>query len=459
MKCGWGGLPRIFIGKGLFVMSTVTLTRPSSQPAGNKSASNRAHETKPPAHHVNFNNITDEQFQAAADHMKLEPDIQMMLRTPYRELIVQIPVRMDDGHMEMFHGYRVQHNAVRGPYKGGLRFHPEVDLNEVRSLAALMTWKTALVDIPFGGAKGGVTCDPTKMSRRELQTLTRGFTQKIDMCLGVYRDIAAPDVNTNPQVMAWIMDEYGKKHGYTPAIVTGKPVNLGGSLGREAATGRGTMIITREACKAFGIELKNATIAVQGFGNVGSWTARLLHEQGAKIVAVSDVHGGIYNERGLDIRLVAEHVKATGSVRGFPGAKAVTNAELLTLKVDVLIPAALGGAIHRTNVDNVQARLIIEAANSPVTPEADEKLRERNITVVPDILVNAGGVTVSYFEWVQNLQQIRWEESHVNAELEKKMLTAWESVHRIHREQGLPMRVAAYVVALERVAEATRQRV
>ncbi len=439
-------------------MSTAILTPPNGQ-AKIKGMANRAHETKPPVHHVDFNRITDEQFQAAADHMKLEPDIQMMLRTPYRELIVQIPVRMDDGHMEMFHGYRVQHNAVRGPYKGGLRFHPEVDLNEVRSLAALMTWKTALVDIPFGGAKGGVTCDPTKMSRRELQALTRGFTQKIDMCLGVYRDIAAPDVNTNPQVMAWIMDEYGKKHGYTPAIVTGKPVNLGGSLGREAATGRGTMIITREACKAFGIDLKNATIAIQGFGNVGSWTARLLHEQGAKIVAVSDVQGGIHNERGLDIRLVSEHLKATGSVKGFPGAKAVTNAELLTLKVDVLIPAALGGAIDHHNAGNVQARIIIEAANSPVTPRADEVLRQRDITIEPDILVNAGGVTVSYFEWVQNLQQMRWEESHVNAELEKKMLTAWASVHRIHREQGLPMRVAAYVVALERVAEATRQRV
>ncbi len=439
-------------------MSTATLT-PAARHPNIKDPSRRAHETKPPANHLDFNRITDEQFQAAADHLKLEPDIQMLLRTPYRELIVQIPVRMDDGHMELFHGYRVQHNAVRGPYKGGLRFHQDVDLNEVRSLAALMTWKTAIVDIPFGGAKGGVTCDPTKMSRKELQSLTRGFTQKIDMCLGVYRDIAAPDVNTNPQVMAWIMDEYGKKHGYTPAIVTGKPVNLGGSLGREAATGRGTMIITREACKAFGIDLRQATVAIQGFGNVGSWTARLLHEQGAKIVAVSDVHGGIHNERGLDIPLVCEHIKATGSVQGFPGAKAVTNAELLTLGVDVLIPAALGGAIHGGNVDDVQAKLIIEAANSPITPDAEEKLRNRNVTIVPDVLVNAGGVTVSYFEWVQNLQQMRWEERRVNDELEKKMLSAWASVHRIHHDQKLPMRVAAYVVALERVAEATRQRV
>lgn len=439
--------------------ATLTPTKAKTSAPNESNVSHKVHETKAPSHHVNFNRITDAQFQAAADHMKLEPDIQMLLRTPYRELIVQIPVRMDDGHLELFHGYRVQHNAVRGPYKGGLRFHPEVDLNEVRSLAALMTWKTALVDIPFGGAKGGVTCDPTKMSRNELQKLTRGFTQKIDMCLGVYRDIAAPDVNTNPQVMAWIMDEYGKKHGYTPAIVTGKPVNLGGSLGREAATGRGTMIITREACKAFKVNLKNAKIAIQGFGNVGSWTARLLHEQGAKIVAVSDVHGGIFDDRGLDIPKVCEHLKSTGSVRGFPGAKEVTNSELLTLSVDVLIPAALGGAINEKNADEVSAKLIIEAANSPVTPQADELLRNRNINVVPDILVNAGGVTVSYFEWVQNLQQIRWEENHVNTELEKRMMGAWNAVYGVASGQKLPMRVAAYVVALERVAEATRQRV
>jgi len=442
-------------------MSSATLSPKNSKnkPPHEQDQCHKAHETKAPSKHFDFNHITDAQFQAAADHMKLEPDIQMLLRTPYRELIVQIPVRMDDGHLELFHGYRVQHNAVRGPYKGGLRFHPEVDLNEVRSLAALMTWKTALVDIPFGGAKGGVTCDPTKMSRTELQKLTRGLTQKIDMCLGVYRDIAAPDVNTNPQVMAWIMDEYGKKHGYTPAIVTGKPVNLGGSLGREAATGRGTTIITREACKAFKIELKNAKVAIQGFGNVGSWTARLLHEMGAKIVAVSDVYGGIHNDRGLDIPKLCEHMKSTGTVGGFPGAKEVSNAELLMLSVDVLIPAALGGAIDHKNADRVSARIVIEAANSPLTPQADEKLRSRGITVVPDILVNAGGVTVSYFEWVQNLQQMRWEESHVNAELEKRMMSAWNNAYRVAVEQKLPMRVAAYVVALERVAEATRQRV
>ncbi|MEE8171117.1 MAG: Glu/Leu/Phe/Val dehydrogenase dimerization domain-containing protein [Phycisphaerae bacterium] len=393
-----------------------------------------------------------------ADHMNLEKEIRMLLRTPYRELVVQIPVRMDDGRLEMFHGYRVQHNGVRGPYKGGLRFHPEVNLNEVRSLAALMTWKTAIVDIPFGGAKGGVTCDPTHMSRAELQALTRGFTQKIDLALGVYRDIPAPDVNTNAQVMAWIMDEYGKKHGYSPAIVTGKPVNLGGSLGRDQATGRGTMIVTREACRSFGIDLKNATVAVQGFGNVGSWSARLIAQLGAKIVAVSDVKGGILAEDGLDIEAVIEHVGRTGSVVGMPGTCAIANADLLTLDVDILIPAAMGGAISRDNAEDLSARMVIEAANSPVTPRADEILRRRNIQVIPDILVNAGGVTVSYFEWVQNLQQMHWELDRVNDELEKRMVRAWRQVYDTHQSQNVPMRIAAYIVALEKVAEATRQR-
>ncbi len=408
--------------------------------------------------HFDFNRITDEQFQAAADHMKLEHEIQLLLRSPYRELVVQVPVRMDDGHLEMFHGYRVQHNGVRGPYKGGIRYHPEVDLNEVRSLAALMTWKTAIVDIPFGGAKGGVTCDPTQMSRKELQAMTRGFTQKIDMALGVYRDIPAPDVGTNAQVMAWIMDEYGKKHGYTPAIVTGKPVNLGGSLGREEATGRGVTIITEEACKAFGTEIQQSTVAVQGFGNVGSWTALLLSELGAKVIAVSDVHGAIVNEKGLDIPKVFEHCKKTGSVLGVSGARRIDNEELLALDVDVLIPAALGGAITKDNVDDVRARLIVEAANSPITPQADEKLRSRGIPVVPDILANAGGVTASYFEWVQNLQQFHWSHEKVNLELEQRMLRAWRAVHARSIEDKTPLRVAAFVEALHKVAEATRQR-
>lgn len=414
---------------------------------------------KPTPHkHPDFNRITDQQFQIAADHMKLESEIQLLLRTPYRELVVQVPVRMDDGRLEMFHGFRVQHSGVRGPYKGGIRYHHDVDLNEVRALAALMTWKTAIVDIPFGGAKGGVTCDPTKMSRKELQGLTRGFTQKIDMALGPYRDIPAPDAGTNPQIMAWIMDEYGKKHGYTPAIVTGKPVNLGGSLGREEATGRGVMIIAQEACKAYGVDLKKATVAIQGFGNVGSFTAILLAQLGVKIVAVSDVYGGIHDPGGLDILQLVEHVKATGRVAGFAGTRSIDNEELLTLDVDVLIPAALGGAITHENVNQVRAKIIIEAANSPITPAADEKLRSRGVPVIPDILANAGGVTVSYFEWVQNLQQFHWTHEKVNRELEQRMLKAWWAVHTRSVNEKTPLRIAAYCDALDKVAQATRQR-
>lgn len=410
------------------------------------------------ATHHDFNRITDEQYDIAADYMRLEKEIQLLLRTPYRELVVQIPVRMDDGSLEIFHGYRIQHNGVRGPYKGGIRYHPEVNQNEVRSLAALMTWKTALVGIPFGGAKGGITCDPAKMSRNELQRMTRGFTQKLDMCLGVYRDIPAPDVNTNAQTMAWIMDEYGKKHGYTPAIVTGKPVALGGSLGREEATGRGTMIITREACMAHGIDIKHAKVAIQGFGNVGSWTAKLIHELGARITAVSDMHGGLFCENGLDIPKLFEHVKATGSVVGFNNARAISNDELLALEADVLIPAALGVAIDCDNVGDIKAKLIIEAANTPITPQADEVLRSRNIPVIPDILTNAGGVTVSYFEWTQNLQQHRWELEHVNAELEKYMTRAWSRVSARQQADKIPYRLAAYVIALDELTAATRLR-
>lgn len=411
-----------------------------------------------PASYVDFNRITDEQFLVAAEHMGLEEEIQRLLLTPYRELIVQVPVRMDDGKLELFTGYRVQHNAVRGPYKGGLRFHHEVDLSEVRSLAALMTWKTAIADVPFGGAKGGVTCDPTRMSRKELQSLTRGLAQKIDMALGVYRDIPAPDVGTNAQIMAWFMDEYGKKHGYTPAIVTGKPVHLGGSLGREEATGRGVMMITLEACKAYGIDVKHARVAIQGYGNVGSWAAKLLAERGAKVVAVSDVKGGIFKGQGIDLDALGVHVGKTGSVVGMTGTRACGNEELLSLDVDVLIPAALGGSINRNNVDNVKARLIVEAANSPVTPRADESLRARNIPVIPDILANAGGVTVSYFEWVQNLQQFKWSHEKVNTELEERMLKAWWNVHSRSVEEKTPLRIAAFTQALHNVAEATRRR-
>ncbi|MCA9254153.1 MAG: glutamate dehydrogenase [Phycisphaerales bacterium] len=432
-------------------MSTA-LEHPMSQDPGQKPLDDAA------SSHLDFNRITDEQFLTAAEHMDFEDDIRELLLTPCREMIVQVPVRMDDGRLRFFNGYRVQHNAMRGPHKGGLRFHPEVDLAEVRGLAALMTWKTALVDVPFGGAKGGITCDPATMSRSELQAMTRGFTEKISLALGVYRDIPAPDVNTNAQVMAWIMDEYGKKHGYTPAIVTGKPVNLGGSEGREEATGRGTMIIAREACKAYGLEFKGATVAIQGFGNVGSWAAKLFAEEGAKIVAVSDIKGGIHNPKGFDMPALLEHVKATGSVVDFRGSKPIDNDALLLLDVDLLVPAALGGVIHRNNADLVQAKMVIEAANSPITPRADEMLRRRDVKVVPDILVNAGGVTVSYFEWVQNLQQFRWDLRTVNSELERRMMKAWKLVYTAEQERKVPLRIAAYCVALTKLAEATRQR-
>lgn len=412
----------------------------------------------PNGNSLDFNRITDEQFFIAAEHMGLESEIQLLLRSPYRELIVQIPVKMKDGRLELFHGYRVQHNGVRGPYKGGIRYHHEVDLNEVRSLAGLMTWKTAIVDVPFGGAKGGIACNPTQMDRSELQSLTRGFAQKIDMALGVYRDIPAPDVGTNAQVMAWIMDEYGKKHGYSPAIVTGKPVNLGGSLGREEATGRGTMIVTCQACAAFGTDIKKTKIAIQGFGNVGSWTARLLAQKGATIVAVSDVNGGVFCPDGIDMERAVAHQAATGSIVDLKGTEPVSNEELLLLDVDVLIPAALGGAITRDNAEDVQAKIVVEAANSPVTPRADEILRRRGISVLPDILVNAGGVTVSYFEWVQNLQQFRWPLARVNEELEQRMISAWQRVYDRSKQDKTPLRIAAYVEALHSVAEATRKR-
>lgn len=413
---------------------------------------------KPHKNPLNFDQITTQQFNMAADHMNLEDEIRLILKSPYRELIVQLPVRRDDGRLEVFHGFRVQHNAVRGPYKGGIRYHHDVDLNEVRSLAALMTWKTAIVDVPFGGAKGGVAVAPRSMSRNELQQLTRAFTQKIGMAIGPYRDIPAPDMGTNAQTMAWMMDEYGKKNGYTPAIVTGKPVNLGGSLGREEATGFGAAIIAREACKAYDINLKGASVAVQGFGNVGMWVARSLADFGAKIVAVSDVNGGIVNHAGLNIAALCKHMAETGSVVDFRESKPIENDDLLTLEVDLLVPAALGGVITNDNADAVQARLVVEAANSPVTPEADEILCRRNIHIVPDILANAGGVTVSYFEWVQNLQQFHWSLDQVNNQLDQRLRDAWQRVVAVSNEQKLPLRIAAYVVGLERVAQATRQR-
>jgi glutamate dehydrogenase (NAD(P)+) len=398
-------------------------------------------------------------FEEAARIIDLDEEMYSILTSTYREIAVQVPVRLDNGGLLVVKGYRVQHNGARGPYKGGVRYHPDADLEEVRALASLMTWKTALVDLPFGGAKGGIQCEPHLMSQGEIQRMTRRFTQAISYVLGVNRDIPAPDLNTNAQTMAWMMDAYGQRYGYTPAIVTGKPVELGGSLGREAATGRGVVIVTAEAARHLNRPLEGATVAIQGFGNVGSWTARLIVEFGCKIVAVSDVRGGIYNPDGLDMDAVRTHVAETGSVVECPGTEPVTNDALLLLEVDWLIPAALGGVIHARNAEKIKAKAIVEAANHPVTPEADAILNDRGILIVPDIMANSGGVTVSYFEWTQNIQMYRWEEDRVNNELNKIMVKMFTDVEgfKAHHEKAT-FREAAFALGVERVAHAARLR-
>ncbi len=397
-------------------------------------------------------------FDQAADHVGVSDEVREVLRTPYRELKVQVPVRMDDGRRQLFTGYRVQHNGARGPYKGGVRYHPAADLDEVRALAALMTWKTALVDIPFGGAKGGVQCDPSAMSDAEKEKLTRRFTQMISYVLGENRDIPAPDVNTDAQTMAWMMDAYSSRYGYTPAIVTGKPVELGGSYGRDAATGRGVVYCLEDAARDRGVDLQGATVAIQGFGNVGSWVARLIGSLGCRVVAVSDVRGGCYRGDGLDVQAVYDTVREGGSVVDAAGVEQISNAELLELDVDVLVPAALDRVITDRNADRVQARLVMEAANHPVTPVADAVLHSRGVTVVPDILANAGGVTVSYFEWAQNIQQYRWDEDRVNGELRKTMSRAWANTHARAVVDAIPLRLAAFAIAVERVERAAHLR-
>ena len=356
-------------------------------------------------------------FDRAADRLALDDGMRALLKVPWRELSVSLPVRMDNGEMLIFQGYRVQHNGARGPYKGGVRYHLEADMEEVRALASLMTWKTALANIPFGGAKGGVQCDPSSMSVTELNRITRRYVQNIDHVLGPNRDILAPDLGTNAQTMAWMMDTYGQIHGHTPACVTGKPVELGGSAGRDSATGRGAVFITTEAVGDMDMVMKDARVVVQGFGNVGSWFARIASEQGCVIIAVSDVNGGVFNSNGLDVQALSKHVAESGFVAGYPGAEDLTNEEVLELECDILVPAAIDRVIDAGNAGKVNARLVVEAANHPLTPEADEILANRGILVLPDILVNAGGVVVSYFEWTQNLYQHRWSEERVNTEL------------------------------------------
>jgi glutamate dehydrogenase (NAD(P)+) len=378
----------------------------------------------------------------------------------YRELRVQLAVRRDNGSLLVCNGYRIQHNAARGPYKGGVRFHPEANDEEVRALASLMTWKTALVDVPFGGAKGGVQIDPTALSTTELERLTRRYTHQISSVIGPSRDIPAPDMNTNAQTMSWMLDQYGRKHGHTTQIVTGKPIALGGSFGREEATGRGVVVATDQVVADAGYgDPAEVSVAIQGFGNVGSWAARIAADRGYKVVAVSDVRGGVYAPGGLNIDRAVAHVAQAGSVVDLPDTEPITNADLLELDVDVLIPAALGEVITGDNVDRVRARIILEGANHPITPVADAALFDRGVTIVPDILANAGGVTVSYYEWVQNNQEIRWDLDDVNARLETKLRLAYQQCRDFQQaHDGLSLREAGFALAVERVVEAAQLR-
>ena len=397
-------------------------------------------------------------FDRAADRLGMADGVREMLRSPWRELRVTVPVRMDNGEIEVFTGYRIQHNGARGPYKGGVRFHPNADVEEVRALASLMTWKTALVEIPFGGAKGGVQCDPLTMSNGELNRLTRRYTQNIEHLLGVNRDIPAPDLGTNAQTMAWMMDAYGQIHGHTPGIVTGKPVELGGSVGRDSATGRGAIYVTTEMAKDMNMDPAGARIVVQGFGQVGSWAARIAAEQGCTVIAVSDVDGGTFNSQGLDVEALVKLKDEGGSVQNFKGGESISNNDLLELDCDILIPAAIDRVIHTDNAPRVKAKVIIEAANHPLTPEADDILNDRGIRIVPDILVNAGGVVVSYFEWTQNLYQHTWDMDRVNDELSKIMTRAFTSVKDRVQAEGVTYREAAFLIGLERVAHVAELR-
>ena len=397
-------------------------------------------------------------FDKAADHMKLDDDVRVVFWTPYREVTVQIPVKCSDGKIHVFSGYRIQHNGARGPYKGGIRFHPEVDVDEVRALASLMTWKTAVANVPFGGAKGGVNCDPTKLTEGELQKITRSFMDKIEKVLGPTRDIPAPDVNTNAQVMAWMMDEYGKLHGHTPAIVTGKPLSLEGSLGREAATGRGCVYMYREAAPSLGLSPAETKVVVQGFGNVGSWAARIMQQLGATMVAVSDANGAIKSDKGIDAVALNDHIQGGGKINEFADVEEIDPEDLVAVPCDVFIPAALGGMIREDNAERMNCKVIVEGANSPTTPAADAILREKDTYVIPDVMANAGGVVVSYFEWVQNLQHFRWDERDVNDKLATMMRKAYRDVSARAKEERLDLREAAYLVGIERVVEAARAR-
>jgi glutamate dehydrogenase (NAD(P)+) len=405
-----------------------------------------------------FNAMLQE-FDGAARLLGLDPGIWKILTHPKRQITVSCPIQMDNGEIEVFTGYRVQYNITLGPAKGGIRYHPDVSLDEVTALAAWMTWKCAVAHVPFGGGKGGVICDPTRMSRRELEALTRRYVAEIIDAIGPEKDVPAPDVNTNDQIMAWVMDTYSMHVGHTStAVVTGKPIEMGGSLGRREATGRGVMIVTREAAKHLGFDIKGARVAVQGFGNVGSVSADLLSKIGAKIVAVTDWKGGVYDANGLDIGKMLDYAKQHKTIDGFPGGETLENDQLFALDVEVLVPAALENQITMENAPVIKARIVAEGANGPTTPEAHKHLHERGIFVIPDILANAGGVTTSYFEWVQDRHGYFWEEEEVNKRLESKMVEAFDDVLKTSVKYKTDMRTAAYIVAINRVATVTKMR-
>ncbi len=400
------------------------------------------------------------QFEDAVTSLDLDAAMRMRLSTPFREITVQVPILRDDGSEAVYVGHRVQYNGARGPTKGGIRYHPDVDLEEVRGLAALMTWKTALLDLPFGGAKGGVTVDARGLSRTELERLTRMFTRRIAIGLGPYRDIPAPDMYTDARTMAWLLDEYSSRAGYSPACVTGKPIELGGSLGREEATGRGVMIVMREAAREHGIPWAGSRVAIQGFGNVGSHLALALAEENVRVVAVADVDGGVHNHTGLDMAALVAHTAVAGTVAGFAGGEPLAGDAIWGVPCDFMVPAALGGVINREdNARALDCRMVVEAANGPTTPVADKILTEdRGIPVIPDILANAGGVVVSYFEWTQNLQQFRWELPRVREELNRSLVRAFTEVRARAEADGVSYRDAAYRIAVRRVADAEELR-
>jgi glutamate dehydrogenase (NAD(P)+) len=428
-------------------MATVAKAVPQPQPILPRMA---------PREDLNPFRIAQIQFDMAAEYLKLDPGLRQILRTPKRVMEVSVPVKMDNGQTKVFTGFRVQHNVSRGPAKGGLRYHPNVTLDEVKALAAWMTWKTATVNLPYGGAKGGIICDPKRMSKGELERMTRRYAAEIQPIIGPEVDIPAPDVYTDSQTMAWIMDTYAMTVGHAaPGVVTGKPVSIGGSEGRTDATGRGVLYVVEEACKVKKINLRGASVAIQGFGNVGSAVARLFAEKKAKIVAISDSRGGVHNPRGIDPLRALRYKERSGTVVGMPGASRISNDELLALKCDILIPAALENAITLHNADQIKAKIVAEAANGPTTPHADEILSRKGVFVVPDILANAGGVTVSYFEWAQDLQGFFWQVAEVNSKLEFVMRRAFNDVHETMRKFHVYPRAAAYILAVGRVADAT----